>query len=79
MLTRTGLINGFGQGTASQLAEKLELRLILGGAAVYRCGNCIVLNAASAAEVTVLDGERLFAQPSSTVPSGASKYEGFSP
>jgi cytidylate kinase len=29
---------GLGKGTTSQLAEKLELRLILGGAAVYRCG-----------------------------------------
>jgi cytidylate kinase len=55
---------GLGKGTTSQLAEKLELRLILGGAAVYRCGNCIVLNAASAAEVTVLDRKKAFSAAS---------------
>jgi len=33
------------------------LHLILGGAAVYRCGKCIVLNAALAAEGTALAGQ----------------------
>jgi hypothetical protein len=32
------------------------LRLFLGGAALQRCDNCIVLNAASAAEVTLSGG-----------------------
>jgi len=39
------------------------LFLLLGGAAVYRCGNCLVLNSALAAEVTALDQELLFPQP----------------
>jgi hypothetical protein len=34
--------------------------LILGGAALQRCGDCIVLNAALAAEVTALAQKRLF-------------------
>ena len=38
------------------------LFLILGGAAVYRCDDCIVLSAASAAEVTTLARQRLFPQ-----------------
>jgi hypothetical protein len=36
------------------------LFLILGGAAVYRCDNCIVSSAASAAEVTTLARELIF-------------------
>jgi hypothetical protein len=61
---------------ASQLAEKVgvtsdfgwrsgspEPDLILGGAAVYRCGNCIVLNSALAAEDATLAQKRLFPQP----------------
>jgi hypothetical protein len=41
-----------GRAPASQLAEKLALPLFLGGAAVYRCGNCFALNSALAAEGT---------------------------
>jgi hypothetical protein len=62
---------------ALQIAEKLKFRiraslhnlrkkpalpLILGGAAVYRCGNRLVLNSALAAEGTALDQELLFPQ-----------------
>jgi hypothetical protein len=36
--------------------------LILGGAAVYRCDRCSILNAALAAEVAGFAGERLFLQ-----------------
>ncbi len=39
------------------------LHLILGGAAVYRCDNCLVLNPALAAEVAILGRKRLFPQP----------------
>jgi hypothetical protein len=35
---------------------------ILGGAAVYRCDNCFVLNPALAAEVAILGRKRLFQQ-----------------
>jgi hypothetical protein len=35
---------------ASQAAEKSALHLILGGAAVYRCGKSFALNSALAAE-----------------------------
>jgi hypothetical protein len=44
------------------MRKKQRLRLILGGAAVYRCGNCLVLNSALAAEGTALDQELLFPQ-----------------
>jgi hypothetical protein len=37
-----------------QPAEKVGVALVLGGAAVHRCGNCIVLNTALAAEGTIL-------------------------
>jgi hypothetical protein len=37
--------------------------LILGGAALQRCGNCFVLSPALAAEVTLSGRERLFPQP----------------
>src|SRR5208282_2895727 len=62
---------------AAQLAEKLRFRirvslnslrkrpalpLILGGAAVHRCGKRLVLNSALAAEGTALDQELLFPQ-----------------
>jgi hypothetical protein len=30
--------------SVEQLAQKNGVGLILGGAAVYRCGNCLVLN-----------------------------------
>jgi hypothetical protein len=52
-----------GRAPASQLAEKPALPLFLGGAAVYRCGNRLVLNSALAAEGTALDQELLFSQP----------------
>ena len=39
------------------------LHLILGGAALQRCGNCIVLSAALAAEATLSAQERVFPQP----------------
>jgi hypothetical protein len=44
------------------MRKKQRLRLILGGAAVYRCGNCLVLNSALAAEGTALNQELLFPQ-----------------
>jgi hypothetical protein len=44
------------------LAEKTAAALAFGGAAVYRCGNCLVLNSALAAEGTALDQELLFPQ-----------------
>jgi hypothetical protein len=44
------------------LRKNSALHLILGGAAVHRCDNCVVLNAASAAEVTVPVRERLSPQ-----------------
>src|ERR1035441_37218 len=44
------------------LRKKPALPLILGGAAVYRCGNCLVLNSALAAEGAALDQELLFPQ-----------------
>src|SRR5271165_2594429 len=61
---------GFGKGTTSEAAEKLDvalalvvLRLLLGGTALQRCDSCLVLNPASAAEVTTLAQERLFPHP----------------
>jgi hypothetical protein len=39
----------------NSLWKKPALPLLLGGAAVYRCGNCLVLNSALAAEGTALD------------------------
>src|SRR5271157_542218 len=70
------VLGGFGKGTASavplraarnsgfsRLRTNSTQHLILGGAALQRCGNCSVLNAASAAEVTVLAQERLLPQP----------------
>src|ERR1017187_4722120 len=44
------------------LRKKPALPLLLGGAAVYRCGNCLVLNSALAAEGAALDQELLFPQ-----------------
>jgi hypothetical protein len=44
------------------LRKNPALPLLLGGAAVYRCGNCLVLNSALAAEGTTLD-RLLFPQP----------------
>jgi hypothetical protein len=42
------------------LQKNSVLHLILGGAAVHRCGKWIVLNTASAAEGKILAQERLF-------------------
>jgi hypothetical protein len=44
------------------LQKKPALPLLLGGAAVYRCGNRLVLNSALAAEGAALDQELLFPQ-----------------
>jgi hypothetical protein len=44
------------------LQKKPALPLLLGGAAVYRCGNHLVLNSALAAEGAALDQELLFPQ-----------------
>jgi hypothetical protein len=45
---------------ANSLRKHSLLHLILGGAAVYRCVNCTILNAASAAAGATLVQERLF-------------------
>lgn len=52
------------------------LYLILGGAAVYRCNKCIVLNPALAAEGVALAHGRIFPQAVSAVPLSANKNEG---
>ena len=44
-----------GKGTASQAAEKVDVARDFGGAAVYRCGKCFVLNLVLSAEGEVLD------------------------
>jgi hypothetical protein len=41
------------------------LHLILGGAAIYRCGNCPAFNAALAAAVALSTREQVFPQPAS--------------
>jgi hypothetical protein len=43
------------------------LHLILGGAAVYRCGKYFVLSVALAAEVTLSAREMVFPQPAKTL------------
>jgi hypothetical protein len=45
------------------LLKNSTLLAILGGAALQRCDNCIVLNAALAAEGAALAQKRLFPQP----------------
>jgi hypothetical protein len=45
------------------LLKNSILLAILGGAALQRCDNCIVLNAALAAEGAALAQKRLFPQP----------------
>jgi len=50
------------------------LHLILGGAALQRCGNCFVLNSASAAEVTLSGQGLVFRQP---VSGWASEIDSF--
>jgi hypothetical protein len=45
------------------------LVLLLGGAALQRCGNCIVLRAALAAEVTLSACEPVFPQPVQPCPN----------
>ena len=52
-----------GRARLHRLRKKPALPLLLGGAAVYRCGNRLVLNSALAAEGTALDQELLFPQP----------------
>ena len=47
----------------SRLLKNSILRAILGGAALQRCDNCIVLNAALAAEGAALAQKRLLPQP----------------
>jgi hypothetical protein len=44
-------IASFSSSTALQLAEKVGVVLDFGWRSVYRCGKCIVLNPALAAEV----------------------------
>ena len=51
-----------GGAALHSLRKKPALPLLLGGAAVYRCGNCFVLNSALAAAGTALDQELLFPQ-----------------
>jgi hypothetical protein len=46
-----------------RLRKNSILLAILGGAALQRCDNCIVLNAALAAEGAALAQKRLFPQP----------------
>jgi len=53
--------------------------LILGGAALQRCGNCFVLSPALAAEVALSGRERLFPQPLEAVPLRPARNVGFSP
>jgi hypothetical protein len=53
----------------NRLRKKSILRLILGGAALQRCGKCIVLSAALAAEVTLLAWESVFPQPVKPCPT----------
>jgi len=48
---------------SSRLRKISTLRLILGGAALQRCGNCIVLSEALAAEVSLSARELVFPQP----------------
>jgi hypothetical protein len=52
-----------GSARLYSLRKNSVLHLILGGAAVHRCDNWIVLNAALAAEVKDLAREWLFPQP----------------
>jgi hypothetical protein len=54
-----------------QAAEKVTLAVVLGGAAVYRCDNCIVLNAALAAEGALSAREILFPQPAGVTIHGS--------
>ena len=49
-----------------RLRKNSNLRLILGGAALKRCGKCIVLSAALAAEVTLSPLGNSFSAASST-------------
>src|ERR1035437_1913576 len=57
------------EGHGFTLAEKSVLRLILGGAAVYRCGKGMVLNTALAAEGTFLAHGQLFPRTVKPCPS----------
>jgi hypothetical protein len=59
----TAAISGLFPESALQLAENSILLLLLGGAALQRCGKCVVLNPALAAEGTGPAQKRLFPQP----------------
>jgi len=52
-----------GRARLYRLREKSISRLILGGAALQRCGKCIVLNAALAAEGAPSARQLVFPQP----------------
>ena len=68
-----------GRARFYRLRKKSVLHLIFGGAAVYRCDICIVLNAALAAEVAVFARGRLFPQPLLAVPLRPWENAGLSP
>ena len=53
----------FRSETSQQAAEEVDFALILGGAALQRCGKCIVLSVALAAEVTLSAWELAFRSP----------------
>jgi hypothetical protein len=52
-----------------RLPQKSVSRVLLGGAVVHRCDNCLVLDPALAAEATKIARERRFPQPLLAVPS----------
>ena len=56
-----------GETGDSRLRKKSVLHLILGGAAVHRCGNYPILNKALAAEVVAFAQKRLFPQAEQVV------------
>src|SRR6266852_4418881 len=56
-------------GGMARSQKNSVLHLIWGGAALQRCGNCVVLNAASAAEVTLSARELILPQPLTPSPS----------
>src|SRR5260370_8845177 len=56
-------------GGRARWEESSVLHLFWGGAALQRCGNCVVLNAASAAEVTLSARELILPQPLTPSPS----------
>jgi hypothetical protein len=68
----------FGKGTASQFVEKIELPLILGGAAVHRCDNWSILNVGSGRCGQTAARKHFFRSLFSR-PLRANKEKGFSP